>query len=125
MWDVVVRLISAGLVLVLVLLLAWLVLRWLSRRMPGAGVPTKKRAIKVLDRLSMGRSGTVMLLRVKDKVLLVAMTDHGAEKLYEFDDPDGEFDLEKPGEAPAFADALKDAARRLRGKKKDGGDDAP
>lgn len=120
-WDAAAKILGTLAALVLVLLLAWLLLRWMNKRMPGVSGGAQ-RAIKVLDRLPVGKNGTILLLRVQDKVLLVAVGERGAEKLYEFDDPDGKFDLPKPGGTTGFSDALKDAAKKMGLGKKDGGD---
>lgn len=118
-WEAALKLGGALLALCLVLLLAWLMLRWMSRRAPGAS--GGGRAIKVLDRVAAGRNGSLLLLRVKDKVLLVGFSDHAVQTLCEFDDPDGSFEAQQAAKNPAFSDALKDAARKMGFKPKDGG----
>ena len=113
--DVYLRIIGALVALVAVLLLAWLLLRWMNRRVPGMAGNAKM--IKVLDRVNVGKGGIMMLVRVQDKVILMVVNDHVAEKLLEFDDPDGTFDP-KTGDTPSFSNALKDAAKRFGGKDK-------
>ncbi len=113
--DVYLRIIGALAALVVVLLLAWLLLRWMNRRVPGMAGNAKM--IKVLDRVSVGKGGMLMLVRVQDKVILLVAGDHVAEKLLEFDDPDGAFEP-KIAASPSFAGALKDAAKRFGGKDK-------
>ena len=124
--ELVARISGAMLALVLVLLAAWLLLRWLNNHVPGMGGGTT-RLLKVLDRVAVGRNSSILLLRVQDKVLLVAMTDHDAEKLCEFDDPDGT--IAPPvtaGQVPGFAAILKETAQKMVGKvPKDGGDASP
>lgn len=108
---------GAMVALILVLLAAWLLLRWMNNRMPGMGSGGASRLVKVLDRVPVGKNSSILLLRVQDKVLLVAVTEHGAEKLCEFDDPDGLIAPDTPaGEVPGFAAVLKDTARKMMGK---------
>ena len=116
MTEVVGRILGAMVALVLVLLAAWMLLRWMGSRMPGMGGGGASRLVKVLDRVNVGKGSCILLLRVQDKVLLVAMTEHGTEKLCEFDDPDGTMMPPVQAEVPAFSTALKDAARRMMGK---------
>lgn len=128
LYEVVLRVISALAALVVVLLLAWLLLRWLNKRMPGMSGGSA-RMITVLDRVAVGKSGVVLLLRVQDKVFLVAVNEHAIEKLHEFEDPEGIMKLPDVVANPSFAEALKDAAGKVGfGKKKDenkdGGDDS-
>lgn len=127
-WDLVGRIMGALVALILVLLAAWMLLRWMNNRVPGMGGGGAARLVKVLDRVAVGRNSSILLLRVQDKVLLVAMTEHGAEKLCEFDDPDGTIAPDTPaGDVPGFAAVLKDTARKLVGKEpeKTAGEDAP
>ena len=113
--DVTLRILGALLALVVVLLLAWLLLRWMNKRVPGGGAGSK--LIKVLDRVAVGRGCMLLLVRVQGKVILLAMGERVAEKLLEFDDPDGAFEP-KIAASPSFAGALKDAAKRFGGKDK-------
>lgn len=114
--EVIGRILGAVVALALVLVAAWMLITWLGKRVPGMASGSAVRLVKVLDRVNVGRSSCILLLRVQDKVLLVAMTEHGTEKLCEFDDPSGSMMPANLGEIPAFSAALKDAALRLVGK---------
>ncbi|MDL2327177.1 flagellar biosynthetic protein FliO [Ruminococcaceae bacterium OttesenSCG-928-A11] len=115
MWEVVRDLVTTLLALVLVLVLAWLALRWLNRRMPGMGGGSTERLIKVLDRVTVGKSTVLVLVRVKDTVMLVAVSDHAVEKLAEYDAAGGAFDIQKAAQTnPSFADALRDTLAKSR-----------
>lgn len=106
------RIVGAIAALGLVLLLAYFLLHWLNKRMPGmSGGPN--RLIQVLDRVAVGRGGSIMLLRVQDKVLLVAVTDKAVEKLCEFDDPEGKIAQPEPLQAMDFSAALKEAGAKF------------
>ena len=107
--------------LVLVLVLAWLLLRWMNRRVPGmGGAPGAGRLIRVLDRLPVNRDCQLMLVKVRDRVVLLAVSAHHTEKLCEFDDADGTFAPAVAAESPTFSAALKDAARKFGLGPKDG-----
>ncbi len=107
-WEAAARIIGAIFSLVFVLFLAYLLLNWLNKRMPGMSGGAG-RLIQVLDRISAGRNGSIMLLRVQDKVLLVAVTDKTATKLCEFDDPEGKIKNAETAESMNFSAVLKDA----------------
>lgn len=111
--EMLLRILSAIAALALVLFLAWLVLRWINKRVPGMGGGASGRMITVLDRISVGKNSYIVLLRVQDKVLLVGISDHAVEKLYELDDPEGKMKLSERPEAPSFTDAMKDAAAKM------------
>ncbi|MDL2294136.1 flagellar biosynthetic protein FliO [Ruminococcaceae bacterium OttesenSCG-928-D13] len=115
MWEVFRDLLTTLLALVLVLVLAWLALRWLNRRVPGMGGGSTERLIKVLDRVTVGKNTVLVLVQVKNTVMLVAVGDHTVEKLAEFDAADGAFDIPKAAQQnPSFADALKDTLAKSR-----------
>lgn len=121
-WEYAGRFVAAIIALALVLACAWLLLRWMNRRVPGLSGGAN-RLIQILDRVSVGKTSSIILLRVQDKVILVAVSEHAMEKLYEFDDPDGEIALPPAAEFPNFSDALKDAAKRFQKRGKNNGDD--
>lgn len=119
-FNAVLQIVMMLLALALVLFLAWFILRWMNKRVPGMGGTGNGKFVKVLERVPTGKSGSIMLIRVENKVILVAVTEHAVEKLCEFDDPEGNLDLPVQ-EFPSFASALKDAGKKFS-KKKDGGD---
>lgn len=121
-WDATIKIVGALAALAFVLFLAWLVLRWIGKRTQGVG-NAQQRHIKVIERMQVGRNSTLLLLKLNAKVLLVAVSERGAEKLYEFDDEDGKFDFKRPEALPSFAEALKSATKRFGSKhsKDDGG----
>lgn len=73
--------------LVLVILLAWWLLRWLTKRVP---MQTGSKHIKILDRVPVSQDKCLLLVRVADKTMLVAMTSHTAEKLCDVENLDEE-----------------------------------
>ncbi|MDL2219917.1 flagellar biosynthetic protein FliO [Ruminococcaceae bacterium OttesenSCG-928-O06] len=121
--EAVLQLVGAILGLIVVLLLAWVLLSWLSRRLPGVSGGAG-RMIQILDRVSVGRNSVILLVRAGGKVFLVAVSDHAVEKLCEFDDEAGEFVPAVPAQAVPFSDALRDAAKKFgfKGKRDDNGD---
>lgn len=107
-WEAAARIIGAIFSLIFVLFLAYLLLSWLNKRMPGMSGGTG-RLIQVLDRVPAGRGGSIMLLRVQEKVLLVAVTEKTATKLCEFDDPEGNIQNAQTPADSNFSAILKDA----------------
>lgn len=125
-WEALLQLLGALVALAAVLLLAWFILRAIGRGMPGtASGPV--RLVKVLDRVAVNRNSTILLLRVQDKVILVAMTDHGTEKLCEWDDPEGLITNAQGAEntLSGFSAVLRDAAKKLVKKPPPDGAGAP
>lgn len=124
--EALLRIIGAIAALALVLFLAWLMMRWLGRRMPGLSTG-QSRLIKVLDKTSFGRNSGLLLVRVHDKVLLIGFTDHATTTLGEFDDPEGKIAKVEDVAQPSFTEALKGAAEQLGFKRdkngQDGGED--
>lgn len=113
LWEAVLRIIGALFSLAVVLFLAYAVLRWMNKRVPGLNGPVgNQRLIEVLDRVSAGRNSNIMLLRVQDKVILVAMSENSIEKLQEFDDPDRKISRGETPDEISFAAILKDAAAK-------------
>ncbi|NLW78099.1 MAG: flagellar biosynthetic protein FliO [Ruminococcaceae bacterium] len=118
-WGTILRVLGTIAALVLVLFLAWLLLRWMNKRMPGMSGSGKM--IKVLDRTAAGKNSSILLLRVEDKVLLVAISEHAIEKLCEFDDPDEQIKPPPTPDYPSFSSTLRNATKNL-GRPKDKGD---
>lgn len=115
-------LLGAVFALALVLFCAWVILRFINKRIPGLSGGASGRLIKVLDRVNVTRSSCILLLRVEEKVLLVSMTEHSSETLCEFQDPEGKI-VQPPAEPlPDFSTAMKDAIQRLSKKDENGGD---
>lgn len=110
--EVVFRLLGAIAALAFVLFLAWVVLRWAGKHTAGSSARSG-RMIQILDRVSTGRNSSVLLLRVQDKVLVVAMSEHAIEKLCEIDDPGQEFKQPETPESVSFSVALKDAVSKM------------
>lgn len=123
-WGTASKLIGTLFALCLVLFLAWLLIRWLNRRMPGVSGGSG-RSIQVIDRVQVAKGSTIVMLRVEEKVFLVAVSEHAVEKLSEFDDPEGKYAPQKVAQSPSFGNALKDAVGKLGLGKKNGEDDAP
>ncbi|MDL2252713.1 flagellar biosynthetic protein FliO [Ruminococcaceae bacterium OttesenSCG-928-I18] len=117
--EIILRILGAIVALAVVLFLAWFTLRWLNKRvpgMPGGG----GRLINILDRVSFGKNSSLLLVRVQNKVFLVAMSEHAIQAVHEFDDPDEEMKLPEQGEALPFSDALKQAVSKLKKPSDDG-----
>lgn len=123
MGETIVRILSAIAALALVLVLAYLFLRWLNRRVPGVGAGSAPgKMITVLDRVTLSRTSSILLVRVQDRVFLVGISEHAIETLAELDDPEGKLKLPDPGDNPTFSAALKDAVGKMGfGSKKDKG----
>lgn len=120
-WEITVRMFGLVAALALVLFLAWAVMRWMNKRLPGLGGGGGGRLIHVLERMPVGKSGQLLLVRVQDKVLFVAVSEHNAEKLCEFDDPEGLITGPEVMENPSFSEALKDAMGKIGLGNKGGG----
>lgn len=118
--EIILRMLGAIAALAAVLFLAWYILRWINKRVPGAGNSGHGRLLNVLDRVNTGKNSSLLLVRVKDKVFLVAVSEHAIEKISEFDDPDETMKLPATSESIPFSDALKQAASKLRKPKDDG-----
>lgn len=121
--ETILRILGAIAALALVLFLAYVILRWLNKRMPGVGGGASSgRMITVLDRVTLGKNSSILLVRVQDRVFLVGISEHAVQTLAEFDDPDGELTLPAAGENPGFSAAMKDAVAKMGFGKKDKGD---
>ncbi len=117
--ETVLRILGALVALVFVLLLAWFILQWLGKRMNGLAPGTGGRLLNVLDRVSFGKGGSLLLVRVDKKVFLIAVSEHAIEKIAELDDPDENLRLpDVTGTAP-FGETFKEALAKFT-KPKDG-----
>lgn len=81
---------------------------WLARKtMPRSALPLPPDVVQVLGRVSLGHRQQATLIRVGAKLVLVAVSQHGAEALTEITDPDeverlsGICESERPGSASA------------------------
>lgn len=111
-FELVLRFLGAIVALAFVLFLAWLTLRFMNKRVPGFGTGTG-RMIKILDRVGTGRGSSLMLIRIQDKVMLIAQSEHAIEKLCEFDDPENLIVSLEPENTMDFSAALKDAVAKF------------
>lgn len=116
--EALLRILGALVALGFVLFLAWFVLQWLNKRMPGT-VTGAGRMIQVLDRAAFGKNNHLILAKVDTKVFLLAFSEHSVETVAEFDDPDGKYTTAKPVDAPNFSAMLKDAAAQMGLKRKE------
>ena len=117
--ETILRILGALLALALVLFLAWFTLQWMGRRMTGT-TGRSGHLLKVLDRVPLGKGSSLLLVRVQDKVYFIASSEHTIEKIGEIEDPDETLKLPDPAETISFTDALKDAAKKLKGPKDQG-----
>lgn len=122
MGETIMRILGAIAALALVLFLAYILLRWLNKRMPGLGAGgAAGKMITVLDRVTLGKNSSILLVRVQDRVFLVGISENAVQTLAEFDDPEGELTLPDKGENPSFSEAMKDAVAKMGFGKKDKG----
>ena len=111
-WSLAWRIVGTLLALALVCLLAWALLRWINRLQPGMS-GSSKRLIRILDRVSVSKNQSLLLVRVQNAVMLVAFNEHTAVKLAEFDAAKGGFDPETSSDTPpSFSSALRDTLSR-------------
>lgn len=102
--------------LAFVLLLAYVLLRWMGQKMPAQ---TGSHHIKVLDQVMLGRDKCLMLVRVAEKTVLVGMSPNSVDQICEIEDPENLLDIPAP-EQPRFSDYLKDSLKKAR-RPKNGG----
>ena len=117
--DVILKILGAIVALGVVLFLAWFTLRLLNKRMPGMS-GGNNRLIQVLDRVAFGKNGSLLLVRVQDKVFLVAISEHAIQTVHTFEDPDEIMKLPQLNETIPFSDAFKQAVSKLTKPKDDG-----
>ena len=108
-----VALLQTLLALLAVSILAWVVLRWASRRGFGLGVGLGRGRVRVLERVALDPRRAIYLVQIGDKVLLIGAGDGAAPAVLS---EMRASDLPPEPEAPriAFADVLK----RLGGRPK-------
>jgi len=107
-----VALLQTLLALVAVCILAWVVLKWASRR--GLGLGAGGGRVRVLERIALDPRRSLYLVKVGDRVLLIGAGDGGAPAMLAEVDA-ASLPPEPEGGRVAFADVLD----RLRGKKRD------
>lgn len=110
LFEGVTTIISALVTLIFVLALAYIVLRWVGRRMPAQ---TGSKQIKVLDRVPVSQDKCLMLVSVAGKVMLIGMSNGAVEKLCDFEGEAAEA-LCTPEQAAtmSFSDALKENMKK-------------
>ncbi len=100
-----IALLQSLLALMAVCILAWVLLRWASRR--GLGTGSGKR-VKVIERISLDARRSLYLVEIGGKVLLLGAGDGASPTLLAELDPDA---IPEPEPGKKFADVL----ARLRG----------
>lgn len=65
-----------------VLFLAYWLLHWLNKRMPSQATGG---GIRVLDRLNIGKDKCLLVVKVADKTMLIAVSNNNIEKLADYD----------------------------------------
>ena len=111
-WSAMSAIFMMLLALCFVLFLAWYLLRFLSKRMPGARAAG---AIQILDRVNIGREKSLLIVKAGDKTLLVGMSDNAVATLCEFDD-DTQFSVAAQPEPNDFSAILQSAAKKFPAK---------
>lgn len=105
----------------LVLLLAWLVTRYLAGRGPGLKMPSgQRRNMILLEQLPLGRDQRLVLVRVGERIFLLGMTPSGISHLAEFSgeeaarwlEENGNGDAERP--SAGFRELLQETLNRMR-----------
>lgn len=90
----------------------------------GVGYVNGNR-IKVIDRVSLGRDGMLVVVSVAGKLMLVGVTGQHIEKLAELDMSPEEYNERSADETGGmkFSEALAEVLNRKKTTKKDEGDD--
>lgn len=94
--------------LAIVLLLAYVALKWMGQKLPTQNA---SRHIKVLDRMVLGREKYLMLVRVAEKTVLVGVSTNSVEKICEIEDPEAMLEVPAP-QGVSFADVLKESLKK-------------
>ena len=108
-----VALLQTLLALAAVCILAWVLLRWGSRR--GFGLGASRGRVRVLERIALEPRRSLYLVKVGERVLLIGAGDGAAPAVLAELDP-SELPEEPERAGPAFADVL----RKLGKKGQDG-----
>lgn len=105
--------------IVLVLVLTYFASRWYARRMGMSGAG---RYVKILDRMSVGQSSSLMIIQVAEKYFLIGVSEKNMQMLCELEDFAGyisEHPQVNPVQTP-FKDMLHGFMNKS-GKRDDGG----
>ena len=101
---------------ILILYLAYFATKKIGKRMSIKGVGGKN--IRIIDSISIGQHGSVLLIMTAGKLLLVGVTQQGMSLLSELDPNEIDIDEESPqGGTMEFSQALKKAVEQRFGKK--------
>lgn len=109
--DGVMMVVTTLMSLVLVLALAYFLLKWLSRRVNVQSGTSQK--IRIIDRVPLAPDKCLLVVRVAEKTVLVGMSSHCVAKICDIEDPDGILTQTGPSQE-SFASLL----RRSVGKKR-------
>lgn len=101
--------------LAIVLGIAWLTLRFMSKRNGSAG---SAGSIKVLDRVIVGKDQSILLVKCGSKVLVVAFSNGGATVLSQLTQEE-QANLQPPSQMPDFSSILQKAVNFKKQKKED------
>ena len=92
----------------------------------GIGYANGNR-MKVVDRISLGRDGMLVVVNVAGKLMLVGVTGQHIEKLSDIDMTPEEYSerVSSPeqGKTMSFASAFAEVVKKKKGTEKDNGDD--
>lgn len=91
-------------VLIGIVLLAYFVSKWLSRRF-SSGQAQSTKYMKVVDKLILGQDKTLFIVRVGEKPLLLGVSQNGIEKICDIAIED--LPVITSSQPPSFKDALK------------------
>ena len=101
---------------ILILYLAYFATKKIGKRMSVRGAGGKN--IKIIDSISMGQQGSILLIMTAGKLLLVGVTQHGMSLLSELDPSEVDIDEQSPQSGTMeFSQALKKAVEQRFGKK--------
>ena len=101
---------------ILILYLAYFATKKIGKRMSVRGVGGKN--IRIIDSVSIGQHGSIMLIMTAGKLLLVGITQNGMSLLSELDPSEIDIDEDSPQNGTMdFSQALKKAIEQKFGKK--------
>ncbi len=101
---------------ILILYLAYFATKKIGKRMSVRGVGGKN--IRIIDSVSIGQHGSIMLIMTAGKLLLAGITQNGMSLLSELDPSEIDIDEDSPQNGTMdFSQALKKAIEQKFGKK--------